>query len=133
MNPREVVEAWLAAWNSDDLEGIIALYAEDAVTESPLLLRMGRDGSATLRGKGAIRDYFARGLAHASVPIVMTPIHLLASGEVAILEYAREAPNGGHPAVAERFVVRDGKIVESRIFWNADKIQQTFGIKAGAS
>jgi ketosteroid isomerase-like protein len=94
------------------------------VTESPLLLKT--TGAAKLEGKKALREYFARALAAAKHPVHMTPTNLLAEGDVAILEYEREAPHGGHPAVAERFVIRDGKIVESRIFWSADKIKDSF-------
>ena len=34
----------------------------------------------------------------------MTPIHVICDGGVAILEYAREAPNGGEPAAIFCFV-----------------------------
>jgi hypothetical protein len=59
---RAFAQEWTDAWNSHDLERILAHYAEDVVLSSPVALqRFGGDG--TLRGKSALRDYFARGLA----------------------------------------------------------------------
>lgn len=124
---RRVVEAWVDAFNARDLEAILALYADDIVTETPLLLRLGRDGEPRLAGKAALRDYFGRALAAAG-PIHFTPRHLAIDGDVALLEYDREAPHGGHPGVVERFVVRGGRIAETRVFWSADKIRGTFGL-----
>jgi len=124
-DPRSVVRAWVEAWNDRDLDAVMALYSEECVTESPLLLKLGEGGSPRLSGKAALRDYFARALASAGA-IRFAPVHLLVDGEVAILEYDREAPHGGRPGVAERFIIRGGKIVESRIFWSADKIRDVF-------
>lgn len=130
MEPREVVLRWIDAFNRGDLEGVLELYDDAVKTESPLLLKLGREGMADrpgcLEGKAALRDYFARALAAAERPPQFTPVNLLAEGEVVILEYDREAFSGGQPGVAERFVVREGKIAESRVFWSADKIRDSF-------
>lgn len=125
MDPRQVILDWIDAFNRADLEGVLRLYAEDIRTESPLLLKLGREGSACLEGKPALRDYFGRALARSGGRVHFTPLHLFCEGDVVILEYDREAPHGGRPGVAERFVVRDGKIVESRVFWSADKIRDS--------
>jgi len=124
---RDVVRAWVDAFNAHDLEAILALYADDIVTETPLLLKFGRDLRPRLEGKSALRDYFTRALAAAG-PIHFTPVHLAVDGEVALLEYDREAPHGGRPSVVERFIIRGGRIVETRVFWSADKIRGTFGL-----
>jgi hypothetical protein len=41
---------WIAAWNSYDLERILALYAEDAEMTSDRIQAMGLEPSGTLRG-----------------------------------------------------------------------------------
>jgi len=52
----------IAAWNSHDLERILAHYAEDVVLLSPVaLLRFGAPGGE-VRGKAALRAYFGRAL-----------------------------------------------------------------------
>jgi hypothetical protein len=53
---------WIAAWNAHDLEAIVSHYAQDVVYYSPLLATLVGPEEATLRGRDAVRDYFARGL-----------------------------------------------------------------------
>jgi ketosteroid isomerase-like protein len=54
---------WLAAWNAHDLDRILALYAADVEFFSPFIVRLAGHPDGVLRGKSALRDYFARGLA----------------------------------------------------------------------
>jgi hypothetical protein len=56
-------EAWIASWNSRDLDRILTHYAPDVEFTSPVVRRLGADASGTLRGLGALRAYFARALA----------------------------------------------------------------------
>jgi uncharacterized protein (TIGR02246 family) len=51
---------WIAAWNSHDLERVLALYAEDAEMTSDKIPALGFDSSGTLHGKAAIRAYWER-------------------------------------------------------------------------
>lgn len=53
---------WIAAWNSHDLDRILAHYADDFEMSSPLIIERKKDPSGILRGKSAIRDYWAIGL-----------------------------------------------------------------------
>src|SRR5512140_3241444 len=54
---------WIAAWNSHDLERVLALYAEDSEMTSDRIPAMGFDPSGALRGKAKIRTYWAKALA----------------------------------------------------------------------
>jgi hypothetical protein len=57
----DFAQEWIAAWNAHDLERILEHYADDAELVSPFVANLtGSDGS--VRGKAALRDYFARGL-----------------------------------------------------------------------
>lgn len=51
-----VVHAYVRALNAQDLEAIVALYADDATVEDPV-------GSAPVRGREAIRAFYARSVA----------------------------------------------------------------------
>ena len=42
---------WISAWNSHDLERILALYTEDAEMTSDRIQALGLEPSGTLRGK----------------------------------------------------------------------------------
>ena len=53
---------WVAAWNSQDLDRILSHYDEDVVFVSPFVTALLGGEDATVRGREALRDYFARGL-----------------------------------------------------------------------
>ncbi|ARN83834.1 hypothetical protein B1812_19985 [Methylocystis bryophila] len=53
---------WIAAFNALDLERVLSHYAEDIVLVSPVAIeRLGRD-DGEVRGKTALRAYFATGV-----------------------------------------------------------------------
>ena len=58
---RAFAEEWVAAWNSHDLEAILAHYEEDVELRSPVAQRL-LQGDGTVRGKVALREYFELGL-----------------------------------------------------------------------
>ena len=53
---------WIAAWNSRDLERVLAHYAEDFEMVSPLIVAVTGDGGGRLRGKAAVGAYWAKAL-----------------------------------------------------------------------
>ncbi|MXO62498.1 nuclear transport factor 2 family protein [Altererythrobacter oceanensis] len=54
---------WIAAWNSGDLERILSHYDDDFEMRSPLIAERGFSSDGCLRGKAAVRPYWAVGLA----------------------------------------------------------------------
>ena len=56
VSPAATVHAYVRALNTGDLDGIVALYADDATLEDPI-------GSAPVVGREAIRAFYARSLA----------------------------------------------------------------------
>jgi hypothetical protein len=59
----EFAKEWIDAWNSHDLDRILSHYVDDFEMSSPLIIERKKDPSGVLRGKTAIRDYWASGLA----------------------------------------------------------------------
>src|ERR1700709_1976830 len=53
---------WIAAWNTHDVERVLALYAEDSEMTSDLIPKLGFDPGGTQRGKDNIRTYWAKAL-----------------------------------------------------------------------
>ena len=53
---------WIAAWNSHDLERILALYAEDAEMTSDRIPALGLEASGTLRGKDELAHVLGQGV-----------------------------------------------------------------------
>lgn len=54
---------WIAAWNSHDLDAIMAHYEDDVELVSPVAAQLLGVPRGLISGKAALRDYFARGLA----------------------------------------------------------------------
>jgi ketosteroid isomerase-like protein len=54
---------WIAAWNSHDLERVLALYTDDAEMTSDSIQALGFEASGTLRGKDGLRAYWGKALA----------------------------------------------------------------------
>jgi ketosteroid isomerase-like protein len=61
----EFTREWIAAWNSHDLCMILSHYADDFEMHSPLIVERRKDPDGVLRGKQAIGEYWAIGLAAA--------------------------------------------------------------------
>jgi len=53
---------WIEAWNAHDLERILSHYADDVEFTSPFVAAIMGDPAGLVRGKAALREYFARGL-----------------------------------------------------------------------
>ena len=58
--PSELTAEWKEAWNSHDLDRILALYSEDVIFKSPRIRTVSGEESGVLRGKPAVRDYLRR-------------------------------------------------------------------------
>ena len=55
-------EDWIAAWNSRDLDRILALYADNAEMASPKIAAYGVSPGGTLKGKENLRQYWSGAL-----------------------------------------------------------------------
>lgn len=60
---RRFADEWVAAWNSHDLDRVLAHYADDFIMSSPFIVAWMKEPTGTLRGKDQIRPYWTHGLA----------------------------------------------------------------------
>jgi hypothetical protein len=58
----EFASSWAQGWNSHDLNRIMSHYADDVVFTSPVAARLMEGSRGVVRGKDALRAYFAEGL-----------------------------------------------------------------------
>ena len=58
----QFAEDWIAAWNSHDLERVLAHYSDDFEMSSPFIVKIAGEPSGKLRGKKAVREYWAKAL-----------------------------------------------------------------------
>lgn len=55
-------ESWAKAWNAHDVDAVLSHFADDAVFSSPIAAQILPETEGVLRGKPAIRAYWALGL-----------------------------------------------------------------------
>jgi hypothetical protein len=114
MRPRDVVNAWVEAFNRADVDALTNFYREDAinhqVAESPV------------EGRAAIRQFFAAGFAGAKM--VCIPEHIFEDGEWAILEW--RDPKGLRGCGF--FHVIDDKIAFQRGYWDKLSFLRLYGL-----
>ena len=58
-----IARDWIAGWNAHDLDRILVHYADDFEMTSPLIVQRIGIESGKLKGKEAVRRYWAKGLA----------------------------------------------------------------------
>ncbi len=129
---RHIYEHWHAAVVARNLEELIALYAENAVFESPLVWATLKTGCGILTGKAAISDFFAAGF--------RTPGNGLgcwyrtglffANGQLLIWEYPRQTPDGDQIDLVEVMEVEDGLIQQHRVYWGWFGCKTLFGLQS---
>ncbi|MBD3943809.1 nuclear transport factor 2 family protein [Microbacterium sp. NEAU-LLC] len=59
---RRFAQGWVDAWNAHDIDGVLAHFADDADFSSPVAAQLLPETAGVLRGKAAIRAYWAVGI-----------------------------------------------------------------------
>jgi limonene-1,2-epoxide hydrolase len=101
---RELVNAWVEAFNRGDVDALANLYTEDAVNHQV--------AESRVEGREAIRQMFAAGFAAAKMVCIVE--NIFEDGEWAILEWRDPLGLRG----CGFFHVVDGKIVFQRGYWD---------------
>ncbi len=110
-----IAQRWLDCFARQDLDGMLALYAEDGVHTSPKIRALHPETGGVLRGKPAMRTWWSAafrrlpGLAYEVVAIT-------ADADRAFVEYVRRAPGEPDLPVAEVFELRGELIAASRVY-----------------
>ncbi|MBL8688259.1 MAG: nuclear transport factor 2 family protein [Rhodospirillaceae bacterium] len=104
MRPKDVVTAWIEAFNRADPDALSALYEETAVNHQV--------AEAPVEGRAAIREMFARGFAAAEMVCIVE--NLFEDGDWAILEWRDPLGLRG----CGFFRIRGGKIAFQRGYWD---------------
>jgi len=112
---------WHERAKAGDTNGLLALYADDAVLETPLVQAIfdGRP-SGTLRGHREIRPFFVEGARRRPNDFVRwhRSGRWLTDGErLLVWEYPRAAPDGDQVDLVEVMEIADGRIQYHRVYW----------------
>ncbi|WP_156255726.1 nuclear transport factor 2 family protein [Sandarakinorhabdus oryzae] len=114
MSPRDVVLAWVAAFNRADLDALAALYAPDAVNHQMAY--------GPLQGRAAIRAMFDMEFGRAKM--VCQVVQVLEDGDWAVLEWTDPTGLRG----CGFFRVAAGQIVHQRGYFDRLQFYEAQGI-----
>lgn len=118
---RHIHEQWHETVTRRDIDGLTALYAEDAVFESPLVwVSRPEGGTGILKGRTAIRDFFEAGFRSPQNGLgrwYRTGV-ALSEGHQLAWEYPRETPDGDQIDLMEMIdLSAGGLIAHHRVYW----------------
>ncbi|ROS31341.1 nuclear transport factor 2 family protein [Cellulomonas sp. PhB150] len=106
-DPTAFAAAWVHAWNSHDVEAVLAHFADDVVFTSPVAARVLPETGGVLRGKDALREYWTLGLT--LIPDLHFTVEQVFAGiDVLVIAYRNQRGN----AVDEVLRFADGLVVE---------------------
>ena len=112
---------WHVRAKARDIEGLLTLYAEDAVLESPLVPAMLDDNDCgVVRGHAALRRFLEAGARSRPIDLVRwyrTDRWLTDGERLLVWEYPRETPDGDQVEIVEIMEIADGLIQRHRIYW----------------
>jgi steroid Delta-isomerase len=115
-----VYEQWHRSVTNRDLDGLISLYAEDAILETPLIVAtLPERGNGILTGKRDIRAFFEAGFRKAPGGLgrwYRTGL-FFSDGKQLVWEYPRQTPQGDQTDLVEVMDLADGLIAHHRVYW----------------
>lgn len=112
-----VYRAWDQAWSNDDLEAMVALYATDAVLESPLVPHLLGTKEGICRGREAIRKLLEIAAARKPRKRTFHRVGYFTDGRLLMWEYPRATPDGEQMDFVEIMEITDGLIQKHRVYW----------------
>ncbi|MEV0268385.1 nuclear transport factor 2 family protein [Hamadaea sp. NPDC050747] len=96
---------WVDAWNSHDLEAILAHFHDDVVFTSPVAAQLLPDTGGVLRGKEALRAYWGKGLQ--AIPDLRFSVEAVFAGvSTIVISYRNQRGN-----VVNEVLIFDGDLV----------------------
>jgi steroid Delta-isomerase len=115
-----IYERWHETVVGRDLDGLMALYAEDAILETPLILVALPDATeGILKGRTAIKPFFAAGFRKLGSGLGRwyRTGTFFSDGQQLTWEYPRATPQGDQVDLVEVMDIADGRIAHHRVYW----------------
>ena len=109
-----LAQRWLEAWNSRDLDRVLALYASDARHTSARVRSLGGDQD-TLAGREAMADYFRRALERYP-GLRFEPLSVSTGPRTVVIEYRAHRVGKEEPTVEVLELDAGGLIAHSRVY-----------------
>ena len=129
---RRIYERWHDTVMSQDLGGLMALYAEHAVMETPAILAQFPDrDEGVLRGRSEIEQLFARNFKNLAAEfreLYRTGL-FFSNGRHLTWEYPRKTPPGEQVDLFESMDIENGLIVYHRVYWGWKGLKTLMAIR----
>lgn len=111
----QIAAQWFAAFNSHQLEALLALYDDNARHFSPKLKVRQPETQGWVSGKAALRAWWQD--AFDRLPeLHYEVLTLTADDKRVFMEYIRQVPGEPDMPVAEVLEIESGRIVASRVY-----------------
>jgi ketosteroid isomerase-like protein len=112
---RSIAIKWFEAFNTHDLEALLALYHEQAKHFSPKLKIRKPETNGLVQGKNALRDWWKD--AFQRLPnLNYTYTTLTSDNDRVFMEYIRKVEGEEDMLIAEVLEIEDGLIIASRVY-----------------
>lgn len=112
-----IYREWDRAWSNNDLEAMIALYAEDATLESPLIPHLLGSDKGICRGRGEIRALLETAAPRKPDKRTFYRKGYFTDGRLLVWEYPRATPDGEQMDFFEVMEIENRHIRKHRVYW----------------
>ncbi|MBB5644666.1 nuclear transport factor 2 family protein [Pedobacter cryoconitis] len=110
-----IAQQWFAAFNTHNLEELLALYDEQAIHFSPKLKVRKPETEGLIKGKSALREWW-KDCFDRLPALRYQPTSFTANEQRVFMEYIRSVTGEPDMLIAEVLEIRDGKINASRVY-----------------
>lgn len=115
LNFEYIAQQWFDAFNTQNLEALLALYDDQAIHFSPKLKIRQPETEGLIRGKAALREWW-KGSFNRLPTLRYQPTSFTANNQRVFMEYIRTVEAEPDMLIAEVLEISNGKINASRVY-----------------
>jgi hypothetical protein len=116
-NSRRIYHLWDEALGRKDIEAALALYAEDASLESPLVQYLLKSPTGIVRGRDNLHRFATRVFETQPEARKRYREGFFTDGRTLMWEYPRVTPSGEQMELVEVMEIEGGLIARHRVYW----------------
>ena len=117
LKAEDIYHKWDKALADNDVEGLLSLYADDAVLESPLVRHLLGTESGICSGQKELRVLIEKVAARKPLLRKYFKKNYFTDGKTMMFEYPRQTPDGEQMDFIEIMELKDGLIQNHRVYW----------------
>ena len=113
----QIYQRWDDALGKNDLDAALALYADDASIESPLVQHLLKTNRGVVQGKDNLRQFITLVFQTSPPERKRFRTGYFTDGRVVTWEYPRATPEGEQMDLVEMMEIEGGLIRRHRVYW----------------